>query len=194
MTPHEYAASLASRGLTRQAISQATGLSESDLSHLQLKERRGFNHKPLPSPAKKPLNLKGPPSAQRVFLESCNRLQVEPEKILSNARKRPLAWPRQEIMFDLFTKLPHMSAPSIGRLMNRDHTTVIHGIRAHCARIGMPYEDAVAIRCLNSKGPIWPSAIQYIGRDAFEAALARQQPQAFSSMMERYGESMRGGG
>ncbi|WP_226552963.1 helix-turn-helix domain-containing protein [Celeribacter naphthalenivorans] len=45
-------------------------------------------------------------------------------------RTRNIAHPRQEAMAAIRAARPDMSLPQIGRFFNRDHTTVIHGIRA----------------------------------------------------------------
>jgi Bacterial dnaA protein helix-turn-helix len=62
----------------------------------------------------------------RVVSEHYN---VSKRDILSERRTSTVVLPRQIIMF-LAKNLTTMSLPSIGRLMgNRDHTTVLHGIR-----------------------------------------------------------------
>jgi chromosomal replication initiation ATPase DnaA len=49
-------------------------------------------------------------------------------------RHRPVAWPRQEFM--LAAHEAGYSMPEIGRFLNRDHTTILHGIRQARARRG----------------------------------------------------------
>jgi chromosomal replication initiation ATPase DnaA len=46
----------------------------------------------------------------------------------SPIRRRPIAWPRQEFM--LAAHEAGFSMPQIGRFLGRDHTTILHGIRA----------------------------------------------------------------
>ena len=54
-------------------------------------------------------------------------------------RFRQLVLARQEAMYHTARLLPHFSYPIIGRYFGlRDHTTVIHGARAHAARTGLP--------------------------------------------------------
>lgn len=48
------------------------------------------------------------------------------------SRHRELAWPRQDFM--LAAHREGYSMPEIGRFLNRDHTTVLHGIRQAEAR------------------------------------------------------------
>lgn len=57
--------------------------------------------------------------------------------LTSPARDKPLSRARQEAMYRLRKELP-LSYPRIARVLGRsDHTTVIHGIKAHCARNGL---------------------------------------------------------
>ena len=74
--------------------------------------------------------------------------------ILGQSRSRPIAWPRQEAMYRIFTESPHISYPEAGRrLGGRDHTTVIHGVKAHCRRNGIEYRDAVRMRLSGGVSP-----------------------------------------
>lgn len=51
-------------------------------------------------------------------------------------RERRIAWPRQMAMAKVRSAKPAMSQPQIGALFGgRDHTTILHGIRAHNARM-----------------------------------------------------------
>ena len=53
----------------------------------------------------------------------------------SPSRQRAVAWPRQELMWALRCTAG-WSLPRIGRYLGgRDHTTVLHGIRAHAKRM-----------------------------------------------------------
>lgn len=51
------------------------------------------------------------------------------QHMTSPARHQSVAWPRQVAMY-LAREKTHHSLPGIGRLFNRDHTTVLHAIRA----------------------------------------------------------------
>lgn len=67
--------------------------------------------------------------------------------LLGHCRQRAYAWPRQEAMYRVFTECQHISYPEAGRrLGGRDHTTILHGVRAHCRRNGIDYADAVKVR------------------------------------------------
>ena len=67
------------------------------------------------------------------------------EEINSPSRKSMLVAPRQIIMYLLHRKV-EMSYPDVGRkLGNRDHTTIIHGVRRVERRIAVDsdYRDCV---------------------------------------------------
>jgi hypothetical protein len=67
--------------------------------------------------------------------------------LIGQGRSRHIAWPRQEAYYRAFTECPHLSYPEIARRIGgRDHTTVLHGVRAHCERNGQTYTHAVRIR------------------------------------------------
>jgi chromosomal replication initiation ATPase DnaA len=56
-------------------------------------------------------------------------------EMISHRRHRHLAYARQEAMY-LMARHTTLSLPQIGRILgNRDHTTVIHGIRVHTHRL-----------------------------------------------------------
>lgn len=46
-----------------------------------------------------------------------------------NTRFRSVAWPRQDFWRELY-ETTNLTLPQIGRLFGRDHSTVLHGIRA----------------------------------------------------------------
>ena len=123
-------------------------------------------------------------TARQVLLDTCYRLYVDPSDILSTSRKQPLCQKRQEVMFELFTQCPHVSYPGIGRILKRDHTTVVHGVRAHCERLGISYQQAIIMRIGAHKDmrKISPAWMLTYGRQ-----------EVFSAMMAEYGQAMRTG-
>ncbi len=67
--------------------------------------------------------------------------------LTGQGRSRHIAWPRQEAYYRAFTECPHLSYPEIARRIGgRDHTTVLHGVRAHCERNAQSYAHALRIR------------------------------------------------
>lgn len=71
--------------------------------------------------------------AHGIMFKYCERYGITFDDLRCPSRKQPLARIRQDCMAEIYhnTKL---STTSIGRLLNRDHTTVIHGIKASEAR------------------------------------------------------------
>ena len=62
---------------------------------------------------------------------ACRACNISKDHFMGPRRARIYSWPRQIVMHIAREKCPHLSLPSIGRLMGgRDHTTVIHGIKA----------------------------------------------------------------
>lgn len=64
----------------------------------------------------------------KVLAAVCDAFDVAPADLLSNCRKRVCAYPRFALYLLLSEYLP-WSLPMIGRKCNRDHTSVIHGMR-----------------------------------------------------------------
>lgn len=78
-----------------------------------------------------------------VLAEVAKRHRMSVADMQSLSRKRDVSWPRQEAMYEIFVQCPHLSLPAIGRMLGgMDHTTVLHGVRVHCKRIGETYEEA----------------------------------------------------
>ena len=71
--------------------------------------------------------------AHCIMLEYCERYGITFDDLRSPSRKQPLARIRQDCMAEIYHNT-QLSTTSIGRILNRDHSTVIHGIRASEAR------------------------------------------------------------
>ena len=54
--------------------------------------------------------------------------------IYSSRRSKVISAARHHVMFEI-SQRTEWSLPQIGRFLNRDHTTVLHGIRSHKLRI-----------------------------------------------------------
>lgn len=62
-------------------------------------------------------------------------------------RSRDHTRPRQIAMYAIRKLCPHMSYPSIGRILGwRDHTTIMHGVRKIESLIAVDYEIAQSVR------------------------------------------------
>lgn len=72
----------------------------------------------------------------------CAEHEVSPSDVLGPLRLRHLVHARQDIAWRMrnavdATGKPRFSLPQIGAWMGQDHTTILHSVRAHEARIGM---------------------------------------------------------
>ncbi|WP_332763979.1 helix-turn-helix domain-containing protein [Phenylobacterium sp.] len=56
------------------------------------------------------------------------------DDLRSPSRRRPLVVARQEAMHEI-RQATTQSLPAIGRFFDRDHTTVIHALERHAARL-----------------------------------------------------------
>lgn len=70
-------------------------------------------------------------------MKRCAEVGFSFEDVTGPSRQRDLTHFRQMLMWELKTIVkPSISWPEMGRLFGgRDHTTVLHGVRAHAARI-----------------------------------------------------------
>lgn len=76
------------------------------------------------------------PPLHKIIAEVAKKYALTYVDLISRRRTRKLVWPRQEAMWRCL-KETTASYPEIGRAIGgRDHTTVIHGVRAHEARMG----------------------------------------------------------
>lgn len=66
----------------------------------------------------------------------CREIGVKVEDIMGDSRYRKHVWPRQMLMWEVKQRSPDISFPQLGRIFGgRDHTTMLHGIRAHERRM-----------------------------------------------------------
>lgn len=75
------------------------------------------------------MGLRAARKSDRIILMTARKHEITVEQIKSMSRKREFAWPRQECMYRM-RRETSLSLPQIGRIFDRDHTTVIHAIRA----------------------------------------------------------------
>lgn len=73
-------------------------------------------------------------AAKRILAEAADKHGVTVEDVLGPARPHRLTLARQEAMYRLRLDM-RWSLPRIGSFMNRDHSTVLHGIEQHRARL-----------------------------------------------------------
>lgn len=86
-------------------------------------------------------------SLREIAVEVAAKHRITLDQLVGHDRSVCFVHPRQEVYFRAYIECPHLSYPEIGRRMGgRDHTTIYHGVKKHCGRIGMAYADAVKLR------------------------------------------------
>lgn len=71
---------------------------------------------------------------RQIVIEVATKHGFTVNEMVSHRRARPLVIARHEAMWRCFKETP-CSLPQIGRLFDRDHTTVLHAIRKHEQRM-----------------------------------------------------------
>lgn len=69
--------------------------------------------------------------AQQILAEIAQKHGVRISEIRGPRRQRALVLARHEYCVRLYSEMPQLSLPSIGRIINRDHTTVLYAVRKH---------------------------------------------------------------
>jgi chromosomal replication initiation ATPase DnaA len=64
-----------------------------------------------------------------VIAEVADRHGVPVEEVMGGRREKIIARARQDSMAAIKARFPNDTLPMIGRLFNRDHTTVLHALR-----------------------------------------------------------------
>jgi chromosomal replication initiation ATPase DnaA len=80
-------------------------------------------------------NVTGRPrrlAIDKIIEKVCESHQIRREDLLSDRRTARFTRPRQQVMF--LAKRAGFTPSAIGRKLNRDHTTVLHGIKSHAQR------------------------------------------------------------
>lgn len=82
-----------------------------------------------------PIDLISYPSWRVLVKFAALKTRVRVDDVLSRNRRKNIVATRYHAMWLVMTHCQRVSLPKIGRLFDRDHTTVIHGIRTHKLRI-----------------------------------------------------------
>lgn len=81
-------------------------------------------------------------SMAEICADVAARYGVTAEALRGVSRVRTLAWPRQHAYAEMYAT-GRFSLPQIGRFFGwRDHTTILHGVRAHKARQAAEMQEA----------------------------------------------------
>lgn len=75
--------------------------------------------------------------AREIILEVAINRKVTEAQILGRRRDRHIVVARHEACYRIRSEL-RLSLPDIGKIMGRDHTTILHGVRKHCELHGLP--------------------------------------------------------
>lgn len=90
-------------------------------------------HKPKPVEIRRIMQAHARPlSMERIALDVALEHGITLAELTGPARHRRQAWPRQEAMARMHEA--GYSLSQIARFLDRDHTTILHGVRAHKAR------------------------------------------------------------
>lgn len=81
-----------------------------------------------------------------LIIRTCEKHSLTRNQLLGVNRQYAYSHPRQELMFAVFTECPHISYPDMGRRIGRDHTSCLWGVKRHCERVGLSYQDAKDMR------------------------------------------------
>ena len=74
--------------------------------------------------------------------EVADKYQIPVPLMLQDSRQRPLVLARQEMFYRCVME-KGWSYARIGRYFDRDHTTVLHGVRAHARKHNLPLPEGV---------------------------------------------------
>lgn len=81
-------------------------------------------------------------TAKEIISEVAQRRKLSVTELLSPSRKHVIAHARQEAMWEIHSRLGR-SLPWIAQTLHlKDHTTVLHGIRAHARRLAEAQAEA----------------------------------------------------
>ena len=76
------------------------------------------------------------PSLNTIVAEVCAKYGVSWRELISQRRWKPLVHARHEVYWRCITETS-ASYSRVGRFMNRDHTTIMHGVKVHGQRIAV---------------------------------------------------------
>ena len=65
---------------------------------------------------------------EALLAEICKRYHVTIADLAGRSRKQRIAWARQEAFYEM-RQHATLSFPAIGKIFNRDHTTIMHGVK-----------------------------------------------------------------
>jgi hypothetical protein len=73
-----------------------------------------------------------------VVKEVSRETGVAVNALLGHRRQQSIVLARQYMFYKVAAECLHLSIADIGRRAGKDHTSVLHGIKQHCKRSGLP--------------------------------------------------------
>jgi chromosomal replication initiator protein len=75
-------------------------------------------------------------TGREIAAEIAGQYGISLADLFGPSRRKAIAHPRQHAMWEVRRRAPHLSLPMIGALFGgRDHTTVLHGLKAYEGRL-----------------------------------------------------------
>lgn len=93
-------------------------------------KRLGEPLPPAPAPTYSHFRFNAPKRFVDLIIEVAREHKISPEAIVDKTRKAKIVRARQDLFYRAHHRA-HMSHSQIGRYLNCDHTTVMHGVKKH---------------------------------------------------------------
>jgi hypothetical protein len=79
-----------------------------------------------------------PETIRRIVEQVATKRRVSVMLMASDSRMRIAVEARSEAMYAIKQAKPHLSSPQIAKWFARDHTSVLHALASHAAKVGLP--------------------------------------------------------
>lgn len=86
-------------------------------------------------PAPKPVPFT---HTRAILEETATKYGLTVDDLRGPRRHHNVSWARQEAFYRLHAERKNLTLPMIGRLLNKDHTTALYGIRRYAQIMGLP--------------------------------------------------------
>lgn len=131
-----YAMDLMEQGHPLTSAARAAGCCVTDIPSIILKRTDYAPPPPRPVPVILPRVMAPADRTTEIMRRVGAPFGVTPQMMRDIRQTRTVAWPRAAAMAAIREELPHLSLPAIGQKFGgRDHTTALHAIRQHKARM-----------------------------------------------------------
>lgn len=117
--------------MVAEAVVRASTVDYETLPRAFRKPEPKVNFKPM---YRVPQMMSAPDWAHQVIRKVAHENNLFPDELFGASRKQRVSHPRQQAFYELYIT-GRCSLPQIGSWFSKDHTTVLHGVRAHCERV-----------------------------------------------------------